>query len=149
MITAVNCISAGLDATLNGSSFSSTQYISNGQTFYLRFTSQPFNADPSGLPNPRTYNFSVGTVSASFTATTRAPDVNETFDFGDNAGNFPYPDIDQVANTPDPYTSSNTIITVDDVDIDVEIKTNTPDVQIRVKQAGTQTFGSWQSTRQI
>jgi len=149
MITAVNCISAGLDATLNQVNYGSTRYISNGQNVYLRFTSQPFNSDPSGLTNSRTYNFSIGTVSSSFTARTRAPDVNETFDFGDNTTYFPYPDIDQIANTPVQYTESNTTITVDDVEIDVEIKTNTPDAQIRVKQAGTSTFGSWLNTREI
>jgi len=150
MITAVNCSqSAGLDATLNGTSFSAIQYISNNQSVYLRFTSQPFNSDPAGLTNSRTYNFTIGTYSGSFTAITRAPDVNETFDFGDSNTNFPYPEIDQSVISPTQYLTSPTTVVIDDTEIPVEIKTNQSDSQIRIKPLGAQTFGSWQSTRSI
>lgn len=149
MQTLVTAISAGLDTSTNASSWSSSLLITNNQSVYFRFTSQAFNTDPSGLTNSRTYSFSIGSYTGSFTATTRAPDVNETFDFGDNAGNFPYPDIDQISNTPTQYLNSPTTVTIDDTEIPIEIKTNDSNAEIRIKPLGAQTFGSWQSTRQI
>jgi hypothetical protein len=153
MITAVSSLSAGLDLSLDGASWASTVFITNNQAFYLRFTSQPFNTDPSGLTNPITYNYKVGTLSKSFTATTRAPDVGEFFDFGNATTNYPYPDIDQVANTPSQYIQSPTVYTVGDsgkppdAEIPVEIKVSDPNAQIRITPAGSIIPGSWQTPR--
>jgi len=149
MSTAVVCNTSGLQASTNQSNWSNAIYITNNQGLYLRFTSQPFNTDPSGLTNPRTYSFSVGTLSKTFTATTRAPDVNETFDFGDNATvAYPYPDIDIISNTPTQYIESPTTLTVDDIEIPVEIKVDQPNAEIRIKAFGNSTFGSWTNVRE-
>ena len=149
MSTAVTANTAGLEVSSNASSWSSTIYITNGSGVYLRFTSQPFNTNPSGLTSSKTFSFSIGNSSASFTATTRAPIVQEIFDFGNDTIEFPYPDIDQVVNTPDQYIVSPTTINVNDVEIPVEIVSNNPNIEIRIKPAGSGTFGSWQSTRSI
>jgi hypothetical protein len=155
MITAVSSLSAGLDLSLDGVSWSSTIYITNNQAFYLRFTSQPFNTDPSGLTNSRTYNYKVGTLLKSFTATTRSPDVGEFFDFGDASVSYPYPDIDQVANTPTQYITSPTKYLMGDsgkppdAEIPVEIKVNDPNVQVRITPIGVSVPGDWINVRQI
>jgi len=150
MTTAVTAVSSGLQVSKNNSNFSQVVYITNSQGFWLRFTSDPFNTDPSGLKtSPKVLSYTVGTCSSSITIRTRAPDVEETFDFGDNSGAYPYPDIDQVSNTPNQYLSSPTSVTVDDVDISVEIKTDNSDAQIRIKPQGSAAFGNWQSTRSI
>ena len=153
MITSVVTTSAGLEVSTNGSNWSSVAYISNSQTFFLRFTSQPFNSDPNGAINSRTYNYTVGTLSKSFTISTRAPDISEIFDFGDSSVNYPYPDIDQITNTPSQYMTSPTVVvmgdsgTPPDAEIPVEIKVNNPNVQIRIKPQGSAVFGNWQTPR--
>jgi len=155
MITAITTLSAGLEASLTGSSWSSVIYISNSQSFLLRFTSPPFNTDPSGLSNSTTYNYTVGTLSKSLTISTRAPDVGELFDFGDSSVNYPFPDIDTVANTPQQYIISPTTITMGDsgrppdAEIPVEIKSSNPDIQIRIKPQGSSIYNDWQNIRQI
>jgi hypothetical protein len=143
MITAVNCNTSGLQASVGGSSYSSTIYISSGNTISLRFTSQPFSTTPTGATNSRTYSFSVGTASYQFTATTRAPDVNETFDFGDNETFYPYPDIDINPAAATQYMQSPTTITVNDVEIPVELRVNTSSTEVRIKKQGDSVFGSW------
>jgi len=148
MVAAVTCNSAGLDARVGGGGYSSTIYITNGQTITFRFTSDAFNTDPSGQKTAaRTYSYTVGTCSGSFQVQTRAPDVEETFDFGDGNNAFPFPDIDAVNNTPDQYVTSPTTITVDDVDILVELKVSNPNAEIRVKPQGSSSYGSWQTPR--
>jgi hypothetical protein len=149
MTTAVTCNTAGLDASTDQVTWSSTVYITSGTGVYFRFTSQPFNTDPSGLTNSRTFNFTVGSFpTQSFTATTRAPDVNETFDYGNTVDAYPYPDIDVISNTPTQYLVSPTTLTVDDIEIPVEIKVDKPDAEVRIKQLGSSTYGNWQSVRQ-
>jgi len=154
MLTSVIC-PAGLEVSTNQSNWASFIYITNGQSIFFRFTSQPFNTDPNGAINSRTYNYTVGTLSKSFSISTRAPDVGELFDFGDSSVNYPYPDIDQITNTPTQYiVSPTTVVMADsgtppDAEIPVEIKVNNPNVQIRIKPSGNATFGSWQSVRQI
>jgi len=149
MSTLVNCTTSGLEASSNQSSWSNIIYVTNTQGVYLRFTSQPFNTDPSGLTNSKSYSFSVGTYSNTFTAITRAPNVNEIFDFGDSIANYPNPDIDVIANTPTTYIQSPTTLVVDNVEVPVEIKVGQADAEIRIKTQGNSTFGSWQSARQV
>lgn len=148
MTTAIVCNTAGLDASLDQVSWSSTIYITSGQGFYLRFYSQPFNTDPSGLTNSKTFYFTVGSFpTQQFTATTRAPIVNEVFDFGNDIIEYPYPDIDQIVNSPSQYIISPTTINVDNVEIPVEIKVNNSNAEIRIKPSGSGTYGSWQTPR--
>ena len=151
----ITTASAGLEASLNGSNWSSVVLISNNQSFLLRFTSPPFNTDPAGLSNPRTYNYTIGSISPSFNISTRVPDVGELFDFGDSTVNYPFPDIDTVANTPQQYITSPTTITMGDsgrppdAEIPVEIKSSNPDIQIRIKPQGSSIYNDWQNIRQI
>ena len=155
MITAVTAVSSGLQVSPNNSNFSQVIYITNGSPFYLRFTSDPLNTDPSGQKTAaRTLSYTVGTCSSSISIQTRAPDVSENFDFGDLNNAYPYPDIDQVSNTPSQYLTSPTTLTIGDepsvdAEISVEIKVNNPDAEIRIKHPGSSTFGSWQSARSI
>ena len=149
MTIAVIANTAGLDTSSNASTWSSVAYITNNNGVYFRFTSQPFNTNPSGLTNPRTFNFTIGSSSGSFTATTRAPNVNETFDYGNDTTQFPYPDIDVISNTPTQYTVSPTTVTVDNVEIPVPIKTNNSNVQVRIKPSGSSVYNSWQDITQI
>jgi hypothetical protein len=148
MKTSVVCNTVGLQASVNQSNWSSQIVIDPNSTFYLRFFSVVFNTDPNGATNSKTFGFSVGTSTSSFTATTRAPDVNETFDMGDSTTSLPYPDIDLIAGGPNQYIQSPTVLTVNDVEIDVEIKTDKPDAQIRITPSGG-AAGSWIDVRQI
>jgi hypothetical protein len=143
----------GATVSTNNSSWSSNISISPGDSVYVRFFSVAFNQDPNGLTNSRTYGVNIGPRSANFTATTRAPDVNETFNYSDKSDNLPYPDIDTIASpSPSQYITTNTL-TVDDIELQnpsgVEIKTNNGNAEIRVKVSGSSTWGSWTNTRSI
>jgi len=156
MITKVESSSPGVDFSTNQSNWSNPIYITNSQPVYFRFTSLPFNTSQSGLTNQKTINYTVGTTSGSFNVTTRAPNINEKFDFGNSEVNYPYPDIDQVTNTPTQYIVSPTTVTIGnevgpsgDAEIPVEVKVNNQNVEVRIKPQGTSTFGSWQNVRSI
>lgn len=132
----------GVQVSNNGNSFSNTITISDNQQFYIRVFSLPFNQDPSGLTSSAQYYVDVGPTRSTFTVTTRAPDVSETFNYSNEDDRLPFPDIDTIPGSPDPYILSDSV-TVDDVEIPVEIKTNNPNVQIRINN------GTWQNTRSI
>lgn len=139
----VNTIaSPGVDLSLNGGTWSNTVYIINGGVLLVRFYSLPFNTDPSGLTNSKSIEFSVGSTPGSFFATTRAPDVNETFDIGDSNANYPYPDIDSLSNNPLQYIET-IAENVNDIEVPVEIKTSDPNIQVKINN------GTWQNVRQI
>jgi hypothetical protein len=142
MATACTTTTPGVDLSTTGGSWSSTVYITAGSVLYVRFYSLPFNTDPSGLTNTKSIEYNIGTLPGSFFATTRAPDVNEQFDISDSNDNYPYPDIDQINNTPTQFVET-VPIPVNDVDISVEIKTNNPNIQAKINS------GSWQNVRQI
>jgi hypothetical protein len=132
----------------NNTNWASTTLITNGQIIFARAVSPSFNTDPSGLTNSSQFYIDVGPLRRFFTLTTRAPDVNETFNYPNFDDKLPFPDIDTIPGSPDPYITTNTL-TVDDVEIDVEIKTNNSNSQVRVKQAGSSTWGNWQDVRSI
>jgi hypothetical protein len=149
----------GVSVSNNNVNFSSFTTIQNNQNVYVRVTSLPFSTDPSGLTNAASFDVTIGTVQRFFTVTTRAPDVNETFNFVDRDDYVPFPDIDtipdpdsDIRNQSNEYLISETLL-VDDVELGnpngVEIKLDKPDAQIRVKRFGESTFGSWQNVREI
>ncbi len=149
----------GVSVSNNNVNFSSSTTIQNNGIFYVRVTSLPFNTDPNGLTNTGTYSVTVGTIQRFFTVTTRAPDVNETFNYSNKSDYVPFPDIDTIPDPDaDPRNQSNQYITsetllIDDVELGtpngVEIKSSDPNVQIRVKRFGQSTFSSWQDIRSI
>ena len=151
MATSVNG-GPGVQVSTNGSSFSSNTTITNNQTLYARVTSLGFNQDPSGLTNSKEFYVDVGPLRRYFTVTTRAPDVNETFNLPNESDRVPYPDIDTIDEPSEPYIVSNTL-SVDDIELGnpngVEIRTNNGNAQIRKKITGTSTWGPWQDVRSI
>lgn len=152
MIIKAEAYTSGVDLSVNKVNWSNVIYPTVNQYVYVRFFANPYLTDPAtgyGVSNPRLIELSIGTTSTSFYATTRPPDTTETFDFGDDTNDYPYPDIDQISNTPTQYIISPTTVTVDDVDVDVEIKLDNPDAEIRIKQQGETSFGAWQTPRSI
>jgi hypothetical protein len=150
---------SGVSVSNNNINFSSSITISNNQSFFIRATSPPFNTDPNGLTNTASFSVTVGTVQRFFTLSTRAPDVNETFNYSNESDYVPYPDIDtipdpdaDIRNQSNPYIQTDTLL-VDDVELGnpygVEIKSSDPNVQIRVKRFGQSAFSGWQDVRSI
>jgi Galactose binding lectin domain len=139
--------STGVDVSLNGSSWSAQVYVNNNQSIFLRTSTLGFNTDPKGLVNNKNCYVDVGPLRKFFSVTTRAPNIEEIFDFPDSALNFPYPDIDQVANTPTPYIVDPLDLGINDVELatpyGTEITSSLPEVQVRIKTSGTSTYGSW------
>lgn len=150
MKTLVTCNTTGLQASLTGGGgWSNSIVIDPNSIFYLRFFSLTFNTDPSGLTNPRTLSFDVGTsTNNTFVATTRAPDVQETnFEFANSVNNLPNPDIDQLSGGTNQYIVSPTTVIVNDVEIDVPVKVDKPDAQVRITSGGV--VGQWIDAQQI
>lgn len=131
----------------NGGSFGNPISISNGNNITMRTTTLGFNTTiPSsgiyGSTNTKTVNVDAGPYSFTVSVTTRAPRVSEDFDFGNVVDAFPYEDIDVISNTPTEYLTTGQI-SVNDVDIPVEVKSNDPNVQVNVNSTG------WTNLRQI
>jgi hypothetical protein len=127
--------------------------IVNNDSVQLRFRSDSFNQDPAGLPTAtRGLYIDIGSLRRFFTISTRAPDVNETFNLPDETGYVPYPDIDTINEPSIPYLTSDTL-TVDDIELQdpsgVEIKTSNPNTQIRKKIPGSLNWGPWEDVRSI
>jgi hypothetical protein len=150
---------SGVSVSNNNINYSSFTTVQNNQDIYIRVTSLPFNTDPNGLTNTASFSVTVGTVQRFFTLTTRAPDVNETFNFSNKEDYVPYPDIDtipdpdaDIRNQSNPYLVSETLL-IDDIELGsptgVEIKVDNPNAQIRVKRSGSSTFENWQDVRSI
>lgn len=131
--------------------------VPRGSTFYVRYRSPDFN--PSTVPggttggetvgqtNTQTYSFQFGTDTKSFTATTRRPVIEETFDAEGSSPSpdeLPFPDID-ILPSPNPkeFIKSNQI-NLNDIEIDVEIKTSDGDAQVQRNFSGI-----WQDMREI
>jgi hypothetical protein len=151
MVTSVNG-GPGVQVSTNGSSFSSNTTITNNQTVYAKVTSLGFNQSPNGLTNSADFYVDVGTLRRFFTVTTRAPDVNETFNLPDEVDRVPYPDIDTIDEPSEEYIVSNTL-SVDDIELinpsGVEIRTNNGNTQVRIKRQGASSFSGWTDVRQI
>ena len=122
----------------------------------VRVTSEPFNPDFTGqtVTSPN-YSVTIGTVTRTFNITTRAPDVNESFNISDYNDYVPNPDIDTIPDVdPLPENQSNLFIEtdtldVDDIEIEVPIRTDDPNVQVRIKKNGASLFGAWQDITEI
>ena len=142
----------GVQVSNNSVNWSGSVLVSNGNVVFARASSPPFNTNPAGLTNSSQFYIDVGPSRRFFTLTTRAPDVSETFNFSNEDDRVPFPDIDTITTPPDnpaePYISSNTL-SVDDIEIPVEVKTNNSNTQIRVKRAGASSWENWQDIRSI
>jgi len=156
MVTRVTGLNGATVSRNNTNSWATTMTIDPNNSVQVRFFSLGFNQSPNGLTNSTTYGVTIGTQTAYFTATTRAPDVNETFNLPNESDRVPYPDIDTILTAPDhpaeQYIVSNTL-SVDDIELinpsGVEIRTNNGNAQIRKKITGTSTWGPWQNVRSI
>ena len=68
---------------------------------------------------------------------------------------MPNPDIDTIPDVdPAPENQSNLFIVsdpldVDDIEIDLPIRTDDPNVQVRIRKNGSATFGPWQDITEI
>jgi hypothetical protein len=142
----------GVQVSTNDLDFSSNRIITNNQTLYAKVTSLAFNQDPSGLTNPQSFYVDVGTLRRYFTVTTRAPDVNETFNLPNEIGRVPYPDIDTINEPVEEFIVSDTV-NVDDIELvnpsGVEIRTSNGNTQVRIKRQGASSFSGWTDVRQI
>ncbi|MFZ9728646.1 MAG: hypothetical protein ACO3CD_06490 [Candidatus Nanopelagicaceae bacterium] len=129
-------------------SFSSSKEFTNGQVVQLRTTTLDFNTDITGQTGiygkTNTKTVTVTTPSGSFNVNviTRPPVIQEIFDYANNVNKYPYEDIDLISNNPTEYLSSAQI-DVNDIEIDMEIKSDNPDVEISING------GAWQSTRSL
>jgi len=146
----------GLDISENASSFGSNRTIQNGQFFlYYRFQSLPFDTslvssgtNAQGLAlgqyNSKTCQVVIGTDIHTFTVRTRRPVIEELFNYAGDVDGYPFPDIDIVDPEPNlqQYVSTGSEV-MDDIEIDAEIKTDNPDVQVRING------GTYQNMRQI
>lgn len=145
MATAVSG-SAGVDVAVNDFNFANNKIIRNGDLLRVRVFSLPFNTSPNGLTNTANFHVDVGTVRRTFSVTTRAPRINENFDYANKDNVYPFPKIDTTSNTPSQYILSDSI-TLDDVELSnpngVEIRVDKPDAQIKINN------GSWTDVRQI
>jgi len=132
-------------------SFSNPNYFTNGESVYVRTTSLPFNPDTSGLSstatsgktNTKTFSVSIGGLSAfDVSYVTRGPVIGETFNFDGASGEYPYEDIDLINNTPNEFAVTQTL-NMDDIDVDVEIRTDDPNVEIKINNE------PWQNIQEI
>lgn len=93
MVTNVTC-GAGVEVLTEFSTYSVFRTITNGSNLTIRVFAEPFNTDENGLVNEKTVSLTVGCQEISFKVQTRAPIVQEIFDFGDNQFAYPYPKVD-------------------------------------------------------
>lgn len=93
MVTSVVC-GTGVQVQGGSGGFTTGTTIINGSTLTLRVYAEPFNTDENGLVNEKTVSVTIGCLTVSFKVQTRAPIVNELFDFGDNQFAYPYPKVD-------------------------------------------------------
>jgi len=133
-----------------GGSFSGSRNFNNGESVQLRTTTKPFNTSLSGVGSNATFGktnsktVTVTTPGGSFnvTFTTRAPRIKEDFDYANNVGNYPYEDIDLIANNPQSHAVTAQI-TANDIEIAQEIKVSDGNAQVKING------GSWQNARSI
>jgi len=112
--------------------FSTQRIITNGQSITIKVFSNDFNKDENGLISEKTCYITIGTRTYNFKVQTRAPVIQEIFDFGDNQFTIPYPKIDTTDEIPQPYIGSPTIIEESINDWEVELE-NPYGVQIKTK----------------
>jgi hypothetical protein len=122
----------------NGGSFSGTKSFNNGETLELRTTTLPFNLDTSGTSgatNSKTVTISFPNYDIIVTITTKAPIIEEIFDYPDNINKYPYEDIDLISNTPTENITTAQL-EMNDIDIPVEFKASDGNTQININGTG-------------
>lgn len=130
-----------------GGSFSNPKTFTNGSAVVLKFTSLPFNTDISGQTgiygktNVKTMRVTIGSQSFDVTATTRAPRISEDFNYTNKLSQYPFEDIDLIDNAPADYLTS-AVVTADDIEIPVEIKSSDPNLQVNINGTGWQNIRS-------
>ena len=72
-------------------SYTTTAIYTAGSLVEVKVTTLPFNTDENGLVNERTDSLLIGRTNVSWTTQTRAPVVEELFDFGNNVQKIPFP----------------------------------------------------------
>ena len=130
--------------------FSSSRSFSNGQAVQLKTVTLPFNTDTSGLPpgstvgktNTKTVVVETENGPINITFTTKAPTIQENFDLSGTINQYPYEDIDLIANLPTEFTTTAPI-PIDQIQIDQEIKVDDPLAQVSINS------GEWQNVREI
>ena len=152
MPTIFSCSSNAVFFSTNpNGGFSNPKTFYNGDSVYIKMTANEFNTDISGLPSNATFGkTNTKTVSVvpgggnafDVSYVTRKPKIKEDFDFDGEVGEYPYEDIDLISNSPDVYRDTQ-ILAADDIEIDMEVKGDDPDIQIKINNGG------WQYIRQI
>ena len=94
MVTSVVCGPGVQVIGSGGGGYTASTTIISGSTLNIRIYAEPFNTDESGIVNEKTATITVGCQTISFKVQTRAPVVQEIFDFGDNQFAYPYPKVD-------------------------------------------------------
>ena len=137
--------------------------FTNGDSIYLTIPTPYYEVDITGRTSEETGNVASKTVtiflgSQNFNVTVQVarPVIEETFDFSNVEGKYPYQDIDLIDNSPEEFMVTN-VQTADDIElsrskigsdlgsgeISTEIKTDNPNVEIQINN------GTWQSVREI
>ncbi len=144
-------------------SYTKSITVSNNAVIKLRFRAPDFSQDPETLDNSAEYYVNFGTLRRYFTVVTRAPNDNESFDFGDVKNSVPYPAPPGNDETPPQYLVSPDTVepTAEQWQVElqypnnvtlqsgVEVKTTYNDkTQVRVKPFGG-SWGSWINTEYL
>lgn len=148
--TIVQSSTSGVTFSIDGSTFGNPIYCNAGNTVYIKSSTLAYNTDLTGVASNAVYGkenikniaVTVGTYSFTFQMKTAAPRIQEVFDIGNVQDQYPYEDIDLITNTPTQYLTTGQI-SVNDVDIAVEVKTDNPNTQIR------KNGGAWTDMRSI
>ena len=145
------------------SAFTTNITVNNNAVVQIRFVSLGFSQDPQTLDNTIEYYVNIGSLRKYFTVTTRAPNDNEIFDFGDIKNSVPYPVPPGNDENPPQYLVSPDTVepTAAQWEVElqypnnvtlqsgVEIKTTYNDnTEIRVKPFGG-SWGSWVKTEYL
>ena len=143
MVTSVVCGPGVQVIGSGGGGYTTSTTIISGSTLNIRIYAEPFNTDESGIVNEKTATITVGCQTISFKVQTRAPVVQEIFDFGDNQFAYPYPKIDTrvvgevlpgggTYSNPQTHLVSPTIVEPTSTSWEVELE-NPYGVQIKAK----------------
>jgi len=144
-------VSSGAAATnfgTNNGVWGNPRTFTNGQTVFMQTTTLPFNTvvDTNGLfgnNNTKTVPVTVGGSGVyNVSVVTKAPRISEDFDISDVVNQLPNPDIDVIPGSPNTYITTGNI-SIDDIEVAAEVKTNQADAQINVNGSG------WQNMREI
>ena len=138
-------------ASSENGDYANPQYFTNGQDLYVKTITKDFNNNVTGLAadattgkvNNKTFSVTIGGLSAfDVTFQTRAPVIKETFDYDGQAGNYPFEDIDLITNSPTSTLVTQTL-KMDNIEIDMPIATDDPNVQIKIND------NDWQNIQEI